>query len=106
MSNSTDLTKMTKDELIALTEKLTKKVEESKANGPTVKQKVLALLNAGYTDTDSICAELEISSKNLSSNLTYLRKDLINNGETIITQPVNGKIRIAIVKLADLNWVE
>ena len=73
----TNLMSMTKsnlmEEVIRLRYELANKVQPVKAAGR--KEQVLNCLRAGVTTIDQIANELGINSKNVSSQLTYLRKD-------------------------------
>ena len=61
-------------EVIRLRHELAKKeAAPTKATGR--KEQVLACLRSGVTNIDKIADELGINNKNVSSQLTYLRKD-------------------------------
>lgn len=81
---------MTKAELIELVEKL----QEAKGKGR--KEAVLNLLKEGYDSIDSIAEQLGITSKNVSSILTALRK----NGNYILSLRVGGN---SVLKLIDFD---
>lgn len=74
----------TREELLEIIEILTKKLE-LKGNGR--KESVLKLLNDGFNSIQSIAEEIGITSKNVSSQLTYLRQD----GYKIISYRDGGK---------------
>lgn len=67
-----DLMAKTRDELIELALQLGQKVEV-KTTGR--KEQVLNCLRSGVVSIDQIAKELGINNKNVSSQLTYLRKD-------------------------------
>ena len=74
--NIQDLYKMNKSNLIALIIKMsydTNTIDTSKSIGR--KDQVLQCLRSGINTIDSIAEHLGINSKNVSSQLTYLRKD-------------------------------
>ena len=70
------------------------RLEAAKTDG--VKEQVLRLIESGFNTIESISAELDKTSKNISSNLTYLRKDLAESGRTIISQRINNKTYVTI----------
>lgn len=103
----TDYSSMTKDEIMAKlveTEEKMSKLEESK--GKNLKVKINQLIDEGYNTIDDIATELETSHKNVSSYLTYLRKELKNDGIWIVSSKLKsgGKTYIAKVKLSELGW--
>lgn len=76
--NIQDLYKMNRSNLIALIIKMNydnnnNPVESTKSIGR--KDQVLQCLRSGINTIDSIAEHLGINSKNVSSQLTYLRKD-------------------------------
>ena len=75
--NIQDLYKMNRSNLIALIIKMNwennNPVETTKSIGR--KDQVLQCLRSGINTIDSIAEHLGINSKNVSSQLTYLRKD-------------------------------
>ena len=93
-------------------EEMMKKIEELETanktlvenQNTTVKDKVLKLIESGINCIEDISAQLEISSKNVSSNLTAIRSSLKDYGQTIISQRIEKKTMLAIVDLKDLNW--
>lgn len=81
-----ELSKMTKEELVALVETLQSQIEALK-NGKGRKAEVLELLRTNDAITIVAMSErLGISTKNVSSQLTYLRQEGFN-----ICTDVNGK---------------
>jgi biotin operon repressor len=81
-----EFTNMTKEELVALVETLQAQIESIK-NGKGRKAEVLELLKTNEAITIVAMAErLGISTKNVSSQLTYLRQEGFN-----ICTDVNGK---------------
>lgn len=96
---------MTKQEMAELIESLKKDNEELKAStGISVKTKVMDLITNGVNTIEDISTKLNISSKNVSSNLTYLRNDLKSNNETIISQRIDGKTYLKVMNFIDLGW--
>jgi biotin operon repressor len=81
-----DYSKLSKDELIAKIEALESQIENMK-NGKGRKAEVLELLRTNEAITIVAMSErLGISTKNVSSQLTYLRQEGYN-----ICTDVNGK---------------
>ena len=85
MKNVEMLNAMSQEELVEYVLKL----QESRTNGTPRKAEVLALLEEGPKGIDEMAETLGISEKNVSSQLTYLRKD----GYTIMgyTDKESGK---------------
>ena len=71
--NIQDLDKMTYDNLIPWVIKMSHDTNTTKSIGR--KDQVLQCLRSGINTIDSIAEHLGINSKNVSSQLTYLRKD-------------------------------
>ncbi|RMG70189.1 MAG: ArsR family transcriptional regulator [Chloroflexi bacterium] len=80
--------KMTKEDLI----KELMKAKAAKTKGR--KEQVLDLLKQGYDTIEAIANELGISTKNVSSQLTYLRKE----GYHILSISAGGQ---SVLKLVD-----
>lgn len=96
---------MTKEEMMKKIEELEATNSELKrTSGQTVKSKVIELIEAGMNCIEDISAALEISSKNVSSNLTRIRHELSESGKTIVSQRINDKTMLAVVELKTLNW--
>lgn len=70
------------------------RLEAAKTDG--VKEQVKRLIESGFNTIESIATELDKTSKNISSNLTYLRKDLAESGQTIISQRINSLTYVTI----------
>jgi len=103
----TDYTKMSKDELMAALEAQNAELEAVKASkGKGMKERVYELLTGGVNSIQDIAEHLNITDKNVSSNLTYLRQDLELKGQTIVSHKFKdlNKTKLAIVNLEDMNW--
>lgn len=97
--------KMTEKEMMARIEELEKSNETlKKSKGQTMKTKVFNLIEQGFNSIQDIADELEISAKNVSSNLTYIRADLKESGKTIISHQIDKKTMLALVELKSFNW--
>lgn len=77
------MVEMDKFALIEMILDLTKKVTKPAGR----KEQVLELLKAGTTNIQAIADEIGVSTKNISSQLTYLRKD----GHAILSYRMSGK---------------
>lgn len=98
------MTKMTKAQLEEHVAKLEAELEAEKAKGISAKTRIESALASGVNDMDVLETELGIGRKSLSSNLTRLRKEMLMNGKTIITQQHEGRTRLAVVSLESLGW--
>ena len=91
------MTTMTKDEMM-------KKIEELEAKlargNETMKTRVLSLIESGINSIEAIGQELSITSKNVSSNLTHIRKELEAGGRTIVSHRIGTETKLAIVELS------
>ena len=71
-----DYASMTKDEIIALLNKANEEVAKTKAAAGGRKLQVLDILRKeGHITVDKIAERIGISARNVSSQMTYLRKD-------------------------------
>lgn len=92
LDNTTAITEeTTREELLELIETLVGKVEDLtlklETKGTGRKEAVLNLLREGYNNIDSIAEAIGINNKNVSSQLTYLRKE----GHVILSYKLDGK---------------
>lgn len=74
-------------ELIAANTKLVSDLEQAKASPEGRKSQVLKILQTGHVTVASIAARIGISDRNVSSQMTYLRKD----GYAIATDSLGRK---------------
>ena len=97
-----ELAKLEKDELIEMIIKLKMANEKMKATKKVGrKEEVLALLEGGINNIDAIAKELGITNKNVSSQLTYLRKDLAKENKAIISYKLGGKTILELRNIED-----
>ena len=92
---------MSKDEMLAKIAELEGKVttlKEAKTDG--VKEQVLRLIESGFNSIEAIAEELDKTSKNISTNLTYIRKELAESGKTIISYRKDGRTYLAVQNLS------
>ena len=94
VSNTTELKSMTKDELIAscieyenLLLSLEEKISTVKVKPEGRKSQVLDILKTGHVTVEAIAQRIGISARNVSSQLSYLRKD----GYAIATDSLGKK---------------
>ena len=90
--NINDLAKMNKSCLIDLIIRMNYEVTATPIKAAGRKEQVLTLLRKGLTSIDAIAEELGISNKNVSSQLTYLRKD----GHTIYSMRLNNQTTLKL----------
>lgn len=95
---------MTKEELLKKVAELEKSLEAEKSKSANMKDRVTAQLNAGVNTMDGLTTALNTTAKNISSVLTAIRKDLIKERKTIITQKYNGHTMVTIMSLDILGW--
>jgi len=96
---------MTKQEMAAMIETLKADNEALKqSNGVSVKNKVMDLIESGVNNIEDIALRLSISSKNVSSNLTYLRNDMKSEGKTIISLRIDGKTFLSVKSFKEMGW--
>lgn len=92
---------MSKEEMLAKIAELEGKVttlKEAKTDG--VKEQVLRLIESGFNTIEDIADELEKTSKNISTNLTYIRKELAESGKTIVSYRRDNKTYLSIQDLS------
>lgn len=100
-----ELTKLTKDELLERLEQLEKENQELKnSSDRVVSDRVLELMETGVNSIEDLSTALNITSKNVSSNLTKLRKELNKEGKTIVSLRIKDKTMLSIQKLETLGW--
>lgn len=96
---------MTKKEMAEMIETLTLKNENLiKNQNSTVKGRIVEMIESGINCIEDLASTLEITSKNVSSNLTAIRKDLVKDGKTIITQRIEKRTMLAVVSFKDMKW--
>lgn len=97
---------MTKEELMKKVEELELSLEREKSKNVNMKSKVLNLIQGGVNSMTGLTKNLDTTSKNISSVLTAIRKDLLKDNKIIITQKFNNETMIAILDLKSLGWVK
>ena len=92
---------LSKDEMLARIAELEGSVETLKAaKTDGVKEQVLRLIESGFNNIEDIATELDKTSKNISTNLTYIRKELVESGQTIVSYRKDNKTYLSIQKLS------
>lgn len=75
--------------------------KEIKAEGRktrvSTKTKIMNLIRGGYNTVEAMAERLEISRKNISSNLTYLRRELALDGLTLTSDRHDSQTIINLV---------
>lgn len=67
----------------------------------STKTKIMNLIKAGYNTVEAMSDTLGISRKNVSSNLTYLRRELAKDGMTLTSERRNGQTVINLVTVVN-----
>lgn len=94
---------MTKEEMMKMIETLTNENETLKSN-ECVSDKVKSLIESGINTIEDLSDQLKISSKNVSSNLTKLRNEMKENGQTIVSYRTNNLTYLSVQNFEDLGW--
>jgi len=97
-----DYSKMTKEQIRAELDRLMKENESLKSKGSR-KKEVLSLLRKGMNNIEEIAGKVGIKEKNVSSILSYLRKDLSSKGEGILSVKYDNKNFVVLMKLSEIN---
>ena len=63
----------------------------------STKTKIMTLIKGGYNTVEVLAEKLEISRKNVSSNLTYIRREIAKDGLTLTSEKRNGQTIINLV---------
>jgi len=96
---------MSHDEIIKRLKKISEENEKlRKVSSSSRKSQIIRLIEQGYNTIESISEELEITSKNVSSYLTYFRKDLEAKGKTIVSKRINNYTYISVIDFETLGW--
>ena len=92
---------LTKDEMLARIAELEGSVETLKsAKTDGVKEQVMKLIESGFNTIEDIATELDKTSKNISTNLTYIRKELVESGQTIVSYRKDNKTYLSVQNLS------
>ena len=97
-----DYSKMSKEEI---REKLNELIKENEVlrNKKDRKSEVLSLLRKGVNSIEEISKGVGIKEKNVSSILSYLRKDLEKKGEGILSVKYSNKNFVVLMKIKEIN---
>lgn len=79
--------------------KLAWKEKKGTAKRVSTKTKIITLIKGGYNTVEALSDRLNISRKNVSSNLTYLRRELAKDGMTLTSEKRNGQTIINLVSV-------
>ena len=95
---------MTNEELKKKIAELEKSLEAERSKATNMKDRVMAQLDVGINTMDGLTTALNTTAKNISSVMTALRKELIPQGKTIITQRYKDQMMITVMELKVLGW--
>lgn len=96
---------LTKDQLLALLAEKDVELESLRnRSGKSMPQRVLELIESGYVTIDELASELETNNKNISSNLTYIRRELRKAGKWLISSTIDNKTYLKIMTFEELGW--
>jgi len=97
---------LTREELLAILEEKDNELEKLKSStGQTMPTRVLNLIESGYRTIEELATELNTNSRNISSNLTYIRRDLKPQGKWLVSSKIDGATYLKIVDLAEFGWI-
>ena len=93
---------LSKEQLIELLKEKESHIKELESNRVSRVQQVKALIDKGYNTIDMIADELKINNRNVSSQLTALRKHLLEEGKTVISASIDDR---TYLKVVEVNWI-
>ncbi len=98
-----DYSKMSREEIRRELDKLMEENKILRSKKGDRKSEVLSLLEEGVNDIEEIGKKLGIKEKNVSSILSYLRKELKSKGKGIISVKYNKKNYVVMMRLKEIN---
>ena len=97
---------LSREELLAILKEKDTELEKLKSStGQTMPTRVLNLIESGYRTIEELANELGTNSRNISSNLTYIRRDLKPQGKWLVSSKIEGKTYLKIIDLAEFGWI-
>lgn len=97
---------LTREQLLDLLNQKENEIETLKTGqGETMPSKVMALIESGYRTIDELATELGTNNRNISSNLTYIRRDLKPQGKWLVSSKIDGKTYLKVIDLAEFGWI-
>ena len=93
---------LSKEQLIELLKEKEGHIKELESNKVSRVHQVKSLIEKGYNTIDMIADELKINNRNVSSQLTALRKQLLEEGKTVISANIDDK---TYLKVVEVNWI-
>ncbi len=97
---------LSREELQELLAQKDRELEKLKsASGQTMPNRVLSLINQGYRTIEELASELDTNSRNISSNLTYIRRELKPKGKWLVSSKIEGHTYLKIIDLVDFGWI-
>jgi hypothetical protein len=96
---------LTREQLLALLQEKEAEITRlASVKGKSMPQRVLELIDSGYHTIDELATELETNNKNISSNLTYIRRELRKTGQWLISATIDNKTYLRICSFEELGW--
>jgi hypothetical protein len=96
---------LTKEQLLALLQEKDTELESLRSrSGKSMPQRVLELIESGYYTIDELGDELKITNKNVSSNLTYIRRELRKQGKWLISSTIDSRTYLKVMTFEELGW--
>jgi len=97
---------LSREELLAILKEKDMELEKLKnSSGQTMPAKVLGLIENGYRTIEELASELNTNSRNISSNLTYIRRDLKPKGKWLVSSKIEGQTYLKIIDLQEFGWM-
>ncbi len=97
---------LSKEELLAILAEKDQELEQLKnSNGQTMPERVFSLIQQGYRTIEELSQELKTNSRNISSNLTYIRRELKPKGKWLVSSKIDGKTYLKVIDLAEFGWI-
>jgi hypothetical protein len=96
---------LTKEQLMALLAEKDVELESLRnRSGKSMPQRVLELIESGYQTIDELAEELKTNNKNISSNLTYIRRELRDQGKWLISSTIDSRTYLKVMTFEELGW--
>jgi arsenate reductase-like glutaredoxin family protein len=97
---------LSREELLAILEEKDQELEALKNSaGQTMPDRVLNLINSGHRTIEELASELKTNSRNISSNLTYIRRELKPQGKWLVSSKIDGHTYLKIISLEEFGWI-
>jgi len=93
---------LSKEQLIELLKEKESHIKVLESNKVGRVQQVKSLIEKGYNTIDMIADELKINNRNVSSQLSSLRKHLLKEGKTVISASIDDR---TYLKVVEVSWI-